>query len=240
MPSPAVTAEPRSLAARLLGVILSPGEIFPSVVAHPRWFGVLATTLVVTSLTTFVFLSTEVGRQALLDQQVASMEGLGIQVTDEAYARLQAQSASGAYLGAGSVLIVTPLVFAAVAGILLGVFTALLGGEASFKQVFAVVSHAGVISIVQQLFVTPLNYARESLSSPANLSVFFPMLDEGGFLAGFLGSIDLFLVWQVVVLAIGLGILYRRPTRSILLGLGTVYLVVAVGIGLVKTLLGAA
>lgn len=120
-------------------------------------------------------------------------------------------------------LIVTPLVFAAVAGILLGVFTALLGGEASFKQVFAVVSHAGVISIVQQLFVTPLNYARESLSSPANLSVFFPMLDEGGFLAGFLGSIDLFLVWQVVVLAIGLGILYRRPTRSILLGLGTVY-----------------
>ncbi|MCL4845540.1 MAG: YIP1 family protein [Acidobacteria bacterium] len=234
----AAPAEPRSLFARLTGVILSPSDVFPSIVAHPRWFGALAATVGITTLTTFLFLSTDIGRQAMLDQQVASMEGLGIQVSNEQYAQMQARSGSSAYLGAGSVLVVTPLVFAAIAGILLGVFNALLGGEASYKQVFTVVAHCGAISILQQIFIVPLNYVRESLSSPTNLAVFFPMLDEGGFLAGFLGSIDLFLVWQVVVLAIGLAVLYRRPMRSILMGLGSVYLVIALGIGLVKSLMG--
>jgi hypothetical protein len=71
------------------------------------------------------------------------------------------------------------------------------------------------------VFTLPLNYARESLSSPTNLAVFAPFLDEGSLAARFLGMIDLFLVWWVVVLAIGLAVLYRRlagPVAFWLLG----------------------
>ena len=75
------------------------------------------------------------------------------------------------------------------------------------------------VTVVQQVFVTPLNFVRESMSSATNLSVFLPMLDESSFLAKFFGTIDLFLIWWVVVLSIGLGVLYRRKTGPIAVGL---------------------
>ena len=48
------------------------------------------------------------------------------------------------------------------AGLVIGFFNAVLGGEASFKQGYAIVVHSGVIGALQTLFVTPLNYATES------------------------------------------------------------------------------
>ena len=53
------------------------------------------------------------------------------------------------------------------------------------------------------------------MSSPTNLAVFLPFLDESSFLARLLGSIDLFFIWWMLSLAIGLGVLYRSaPGRS--------------------------
>jgi hypothetical protein len=127
-----------------------------------------------------------------------------------------------------SVAVFTPLMWAIMAGILFAVFNAAMGGDSSFKQVFAVVAYSSAITIIQQLFVTPLNYVRETMSSATNLAVFLPMLDEGSFVARLLGMIDLFLIWWVFVLAVGLGVLYRRKTGPIAIGLYAVYGVIAV------------
>ena len=91
----------------------------------------------------------------------------------------------------------------------------------------AVVTHAGAISILATLFTLPLNYARESLSGATNLGVFAPFLDEGSLPARFLGMIDLFLVWWVVVLAIGLAVLYKRRTGPVALSLLGAYVGIA-------------
>jgi hypothetical protein len=137
------------------------------------------------------------------------------------------------YIGGGSVLVFVPLVSLVLSGILLAVFNALLGGSASFKQVAAVVSHAGAVSLVQQLFIFPLNYARESLSSATNLGVFVPFLDESNIVSRFLGTIDLFIVWWLLALAIGMGVLYRRKTAPIFWSFMGVYVVIALVIALV-------
>jgi len=60
--------------------------------------------------------------------------------------------------------------------------------------------------------------------------VLFPMLPEGSFLAKFLGTIDLFTVWWVMVMAIGLAVVYRRKTRPIAISLFALYGVIAVAI----------
>jgi hypothetical protein len=98
-----------------------------------------------------------------------------------------------------------------------------------------VLVHAGVISSLQQLFTGPLNYLRGSVTSATNLGVFMPMLDEDSFAANLLSTIDIFLVWYVIVLAIGLGVLYRRKTRPIAIGLFVVYAGIALTIAIVKT-----
>jgi hypothetical protein len=226
------------LPARVVGVLTSPRATFARLAADPRWLGMLLLTMTVTIGATTWLLSTDSGQQALLDQQVATLESFGRVVSDEMYAAMQDRLPYAAYLQAGTLLVAMPLVTFAVAGLLFGVFSGLLGGDATYRQVLAIVTHAGAVSIVQQLFSAPLNYARESLSSPTNLSVFFPMLAEESFLAAVFGTIDLFIAWWIVILAIGLGVLYRRKTSGIATGLFAVYGVIALAIAAVKSALG--
>jgi hypothetical protein len=86
---------------------------------------------------------------------------------------------------------------------------------------------------VQQIFIFPLNYARESMSSATNLGLLVPFLDEGNLLARFLGTIDLFIIWWLVVLSIGIGVLFRRKTAPIFWSFMGVYVVIALVIALV-------
>jgi hypothetical protein len=50
--------------------------------------------------------------------------------------------------------------------------------------------------------------------------------------------IDLFLIWQLFVLAIGLGVLYRRRTQPIAIALFVVYAVIATGIAAIMSRFG--
>jgi hypothetical protein len=221
------------LLARLIGVIFSPQATFARIVAQPRWLGALALVTVTISLITFAFLSTEAGQTAWLDQQVRQSEAFGRPLDEKAYAGLEEFAPKVRYVGAGLTLLFGPVMTAAIGGILLVIFNVLLGGSASFKQVVSVLSHAGAITLVQQLFIFPLNYARESMSSATNLGVFVPFLDESNIISRFLGTIDLFIVWWLIVLAIGLGVLYRRKTAPIFWSFMGVYVVIALVIALV-------
>ena len=60
------------------------------------------------------------------------------------------------------------------------------------------------------------------------------------FAARLLGSIDLFLIWWIVSLAIGLGVLYKRRTAPIATGFLVVYGAIALTIAAVKTVLAGA
>lgn len=233
-----VAPVPMGLLSRFVGIITSPKATFESVVAHPRWFGMLALTTAIVLVCSAGPLFTEWGRQAALDQQVQVMESFGANVNDEAYAGMERNMRFAPYTTGAGILVMTPVILLLVSGILFAVFNAAMGGNATFKQLITVVVHAGVISALAMLFAAPLNYARGSMSSSTNLAVLLPMLDESSFVAQFLGTIDLFWIWYVVVLAIGLAVLYRRRTQPIAISLFAVYAVVAVGIALVKSSFG--
>jgi hypothetical protein len=138
------------------------------------------------------------------------------------------------YFAAVFQLILMPILALIVAGLAYAVFNAALGGDAAFKQVYAIVVHSGAIMVVQALFGLPLAYARESLSGTTNLGVFVPFLDENSFAARMLGALDLFLIWWMVSLAIGLGVLYRRRTGPIATTLLVIYAAIGVVIAAIK------
>lgn len=234
------TPAPLSLPARLLGIVISPRATFEAVVAHPRWFGALAVTTLLIALGTSVPMMTEAGQQATLDMQVSQMEKFGFKVTDEQYEQMRRRMGYSAYTTAGSVLVATPLVTLIVGGILFAIFNAAMGGDASFKQLFAVLAHASVISALQQLFTGPLNLVQGTMTSKTNLAVLLPMVSDESFLGRLLGAIDLFTIWYCFVLAIGLGVLYRRRTQPIAIGLFIVYAVIAIAIAAVMSQMGGA
>jgi hypothetical protein len=236
-PVPAPPPPRLSLVQRIVGVITSPGDTFRSVAAHPTWAGVLVVQLVVVAAAFAIFLSTDVGKAAYVDQSVSSIESFGGTVTDEMYEGIRRQAEYARVIQPVSMLVFAPLVTAILAAILYGVFT-VLGGESTFRHVFAVVVHAGVITMLQPLFTLPLNYQRHSMSSATNLAVFLPMLEEGSFLASLLGVLDLFYIWYAVVLAIGLAAIYRRRTTPIAVGLLAVFVLIGVAVATLKVALG--
>jgi hypothetical protein len=89
------------------------------------------------------------------------------------------------------------------------------------------VSYASVVLALRQIVATPLDYVRESTASPTTLVQLFSMLDEASPLARFLGIVDLFVIWWIVVIAIGVSILYQRPTRNVALAFTGAYVVLA-------------
>jgi len=233
--TPAVAApEQKGLLARIVGVIFSPRATYASVAAYPRWFGVLLTVALLASGGAFAFMSTDVGKQAWLDAAVRQQESFGRTMTDQQYDTLEKMSTYAPYISAISV-VVLPVMTVVTAAVLLGVFNALLGGDASFKQVFAIVAHSTVLLPVAQVVALPIAYARETLSGVTNLMIFFPFLDENSFAARFLGAVDLIYVWWIVSLAIGVAVLYKRRTGSIAMSLFAVYAVVAFVIAAIKT-----
>ena len=231
---------PLGLVQRIAGVIFSPGETYRSIVADPRVLGALAVVAVTVGLASFLFLSTEVGQNAMLDQQVRMAESFGFALPDEAYDRIEAQAERARYFSLAGVFVSLPIGCAVVAGLILLIFNIAMGGDGTFKQAFAVATHSQIVVALQQVFVMPLNYMRESMSSATNLGIFLPMLDETGFLARLLGAIDIFWIWWVLNLSIGLAVMYKIRTAPIAWSLLAVYFVVAVIFAAVRVAIAGA
>jgi hypothetical protein len=174
------------------------------------------------------FYSTEVGQSAFLTQQADQARAAGREIPEAQWAATQKMAPYMGLITVASTLVVAPIMWLAISGLLFVVFNVAMGGTATFKQLFAVFVHSTAVTLLQTLFVTPLNYVRGTMSSATNLAVFLPMLDESSFLARFLGTIDLFIVWWVVILSIGLAVLFKRKTGPIAAGLFIVYGVIAV------------
>lgn len=220
----------RGLAARVVGVLVAPRATFRDVAANPRPLGVLVVTIIIMAAVMGAFLSTDIGKQALLDQQASVLDALqarGINIPDRAYAEMETRIDRMAITTVLWTVVTVPIMSVVGAGLLLMIFTALLGGAVGFRQVFAVVTHAGVVSALQTLFDTPISYATGDLASPSRLSVFATALDPTSFAVRLLGAVDLFRLWWIVVLAIGLAAVYRRRTGPIVAALLAAYLVIA-------------
>jgi hypothetical protein len=226
------------LIGRAAGVVTAPRATYEHVVAEPRWLGILAVSVVIVAVLSAALVGTDFAQRELIEQQQASMEAFGFDATPEMEEQFAQQLAIAPYMTLGSTLVGIPIVCLILAGVLYGVGSGFLGAQATFRQMLAVVSHAGVIFALQQLFVVPLNYARESIQPPTTLAAFTPMLDDETFVYRLLSGVDLFYLWWLMALSIGLAVLWRRETRPIATTLFVVYAGVAVVFATVRTAFG--
>jgi hypothetical protein len=210
----------------MFGILVSPKETYAAVAARPSWMGVMAITLVIVAACQFYVLSSPDMQDAMFDQ--ATSRG---NVPGQAEAAIDTFISRLPYALAGATLILGPVVTAFMAWILRGIFSTLMGGTATFRQVYAIAAHSGVVSSLQGLISALLILvgARPTGNAApgANLGVFVPMLEETSFVAMLMGSIDLILVWWLISLSIGLAVLYKRRTGGIATSLIGVYVVIA-------------
>jgi hypothetical protein len=223
---PSVTQPNPGLLTRLIGVLFSPRETFAAVAARPKWLGAIAVAVVVMAGAQFALLSTDVGKELALDQQVSAMEAFGVTISDDQYAQMERGMENARYTSPIFTMIAIPLFMTISAGILHLMFGLIGGGNGTYKQVYAISAHTAIISALQLVFTTIVTLAA-GRAAGANLSVFTPTLEDTTFVYKFLSYIDVFYVWSTFVTAIGLGVLYKRRTGPIAMVLFGIYFVIA-------------
>lgn len=189
--------EAPGLAVRLVRVFVAPGELFDALRERPVWIDAMVV-LVLLALAVPLLVPD-------FDQRY--MQQVGGDLDPEVLAQMSSGSIVRQIL---TVVIFTPIWVAVVAGILLLVYNVILGGEATFRQLFSAVTHANIVLAVGGLFVVVL------VALGSNYVVLSPALllpDLGtGFLGRWLSSVNVFALWTCVVLGIAVSRIY--PKRS--------------------------
>ncbi len=190
-----------SLPARLLKVFVSPGELFTELRENPAWFGVLAVSSVLVSLSMFM-IPADLWTQLARDQAIQS----GGQAPPEA---AMAIVRIFGILGGSIGLFIWAFIMTGILWLFFGFF---FGDEGKYKQYLSIVSHALFISALGGLLLTPLRILQENIQLTLNLGTFFTFLEDG-YPLRVLRMLELFGLWGMVVMAIGVSKL--NPKRSL-------------------------
>jgi hypothetical protein len=216
-------------------MVCSPRATLSSVVARPRSLDAAILIVFISSVCSAGFLMTRVGQLAALDQQVRTLESFGAIVTDDRYAQLRSWVPYWPAIAAATIVIGWPLLWVLLAAVIKAVGN-VLGGRGlarrndeqqvarrrvTFAQVLTIVVHASAVLALRSMIAAPVNYARESLGGATSLTMVLPAFGESTLAARVVGAVDIFVVWWVVLVAIGLSILYEmRPLSAAIWLLG--------------------
>jgi hypothetical protein len=205
--SPAVeappSAKPSNPFSRIIGVLFSPGQTFAEIARKPDWI-VPAVVIVIIA---FAAVIVTVPRMDFESQMREAMEAKGVSgpQADQAM-RIGLAFAKGAqYLS--PIFIIG---FIAVAALLYWLGTKILGGVATYSQVFSVVLYAWMPLAIRMLVRIPIVLTKNAIapqevetlvrSSPAFLTSF----KANPMLWAVLQRFDLFLLWTLILVVIGL------------------------------------
>jgi hypothetical protein len=200
-------------------LIFSPAQTVRRLASRPAPLAWIAGTALLIVAARVVLLATAVGRQAFVDQWVQRAEAFGVVVDDATFARLESLGAWAPAYGAGVGLalgLLLPLVAASV--------LRMLGrGDASWPAALTLAGYAGVPLALREVVALPAGFVRETLTSPLTLGTFFPMLDEASPVARFLWSVDVFVLWWIVIAALAAAQLTGRRATPNAVTLSSVY-----------------
>jgi len=205
---------PGNLLVRLARVFVAPGELFERLRERPVWLDALLLLVVLSLLATLL-----VPRELMIE---AMQAGLGPEADPEAGEAIAEFAESGLFtvFRVGTAVLFPPLVTLAIAALLGFVYNLVLGGTASFRQLYSVTVHGYLVAQVGALVMVPVLVATGDPNSRLALHLLVPGLDPEGYPHRLLSGLDVFGLWTAVVLGIGVGRLYpKRSVRAAVVGL---------------------
>lgn len=197
---------------RITGMLFSPGKTLADIVRRPTWVvPVLLVALVAAATNFFLYDAVIVPMQIDRIEQNPNM-------SPEQAQRMEDQMSSPVAKTFGTIApaVVVPIILLIQAGIVMLVGSLVMGGESSFKTVFAVCAWTGgllfaVASIVQSPLYALVTHRMEPVASLAFLLPSESPSAGVRFLRGIFASIDIFQIWQLALLSMGVSLAYKKP-----------------------------
>ena len=101
-----------------------------------------------------------------------------------------------------------------VAAVLFFVFNVLMGGDSGFRRVFSVYCYSSLIAIPAMIVKFPLVMMKGNINVQTSLGLLLSADAKGSFLYSVLSSFDIFTLWQVILVSLGLGVMYKFSTKK--------------------------
>ncbi len=211
---------------RLVGVFTSPGTAFQSIAQKPGWVIPLLVLIVLNLGYMFV-----VQPVLVKEQQQKTIQSLEEKNVDsEQQDAILAQSTKWMkVMMYPSAIIGSFIVVLIAAGIWLFFSNIMLGGDANYKQMLSVVTYTSYIGFVGQLIKLPINLTQETMNVHFSLATFMSDDLVKTFLYKFLASIELFNIWTVITISIGIATVAKLNIKKVWPVVAIVYLVFFVG-----------
>jgi hypothetical protein len=216
----------------LMNIFWSPTKVFSDLREKPRWVVPFVIIVIWIALTaSFTVLITQ-GSPETLARQEEMMRGRGM---NEEQTEQAIQVAKGPILviaggiGGAFVFAIRLLLFA----LILNLFIPLFAGASSFKKVFAVVSFSALVTIPGTILRLILMAITRTPFVTTSLAIFAQNMERTSFLYGFLSAFDLFVIWEMALVALGISITneFKRMNAYILV-FAVWFVSIFVGIGL--------
>tara|TARA_B100000315_G_scaffold174869_2_gene163365 strand:+ start:179 stop:892 length:714 start_codon:yes stop_codon:yes gene_type:complete len=225
----------------MINVITAPGETFETIVKDFNWkqallpIGLLMGLAVVSG-----FVLQELIADLQWEQIQKSIEG-NAQIPEERKEEILSSQYDQVYSKTGGRAIFTYLSMAISWPIRIVFFTLFamlvgnlfLGAGGTYGRMFTITAFAYMPSVVEYIIKTPIQYISDNIMIYTGLGV-LGVGEQGEFLNSFLVGIDIFAFWRVFLIAVGMGILYNKSTKTALTtmtGLWILGLVIFSGIG---------
>ena len=232
MSEEATTSGGMSTFQKIIGIYTAPRQTFEAIDQQPTWF--------IPFLIGVIFLL--ILQMITIDIQMADrftmMEAQGNLTAEQMDAARSQMSGPLKYVG----LIVGPIMWLIMIVIMAGIFylagNLTIGGDSSFKKVFAIVAWSGLIGVISLTLMTLLILSKGTMNGVGlDLSVLLdtPAIgEEKSTLYRIFSKFDVFVIWQVILWIIGLSVTYKAAVKKAavpILSLWALWIIVSVAFG---------
>ena len=231
MSEEATSGQEMSAFQKIIGIFTAPRLTFEAIDQKPTWFLPFIIGVI-------FFLIMQV---LTIDIQMADRIAM-LEAKDMPQAQLDA-SKSGLtgplkYVG----LIAGPIVWLIMIVIMAAIFyvagNLMIGGDSSFKKVFAIVCWSGLVGVISLILMTLLMLSKGTTQGIAlDLAVFLdtpPIGEEKSTLYRIFSKFDIFTIWQIVLWIIGLAVTYKTTIKKAavpIISLWVLWIIVSVAFG---------
>jgi hypothetical protein len=195
--------------SRLTGVFFEPAKTFEDVAARPNFWVPLILVIVI-ALGYMVLYGQHVGWERMIRKQIDS-SSQGAQLTPEQKETRIAAGAKFAPIATYvAILLFVPLGTLIWAAVLLAIVKGMMSAPLRLKQVFAIICYASLPGVIMTLLATAVMF----MKPPDDFNLQNPLFFNPGaamdpattskFVYSLASSIDLFRLWTLVLIAIGL------------------------------------
>lgn len=221
-------SEEMGLIQKITGIFTAPRQAFESIDQKPTWlvpFIIMIVFFLIMQLLTIDIQMAD--RLKIMEAKDVPQEQLDMM-------RTQLQGPAK-YIGivVGPIMIL--LFWAIFAGIFYMAGNLTIGGDSSFKKVFAVISWSSLIGSVSLLLMTFLMLSKDtSLGIAMDLTVLLdtpPLGTEKSTLYNILAKFDLFTIWGIFLWIIGLSVTYKSTVKKAaipIVGLWILWIIISV------------